>query len=149
MSSLSSHASSLTLVAPARAFNPHDSLLTPGSASKRRTFEYHFDGNSFRPHSFTKIKGILEPNLGFWSGTALVVSGIVGAGIFATPSVITKEVGSVGASLLLWIIGGLASIAGGCSYIEWGTMFPDKSGGGECIISFPFFLISDLARIKF
>ncbi len=56
------------------------------------------------------------------------VGRIVGTGIFSTPSSITSSVGSVGATLLLWVLGLALSFAGLCVWLELGCMFP-RSGG--------------------
>ena len=53
---------------------------------------------------------------------------IIGTGIFSTPSSILGSVGSVGASLLLWVAGFLLSFCGLFIWLEFGTMFP-RSGG--------------------
>lgn len=51
-------------------------------------------------------------------------------GIFSTPGTITTSVGSVGAALLLWVLGLLLSFAGLYVWLEFGCMFP-RSGGGK------------------
>lgn len=53
---------------------------------------------------------------------------IIGTGIFSTPSSITSGVGSVGAALLLWVLGFLLSAAGLSIWLEFGCMIP-RSGG--------------------
>ena len=53
---------------------------------------------------------------------------IIGTGIFSTPSSITGGVGSVGAALMLWVLGLALSFAGLCIWLEFGCMFP-RSGG--------------------
>jgi amino acid transporter len=53
---------------------------------------------------------------------------IIGTGIFSTPSSILGSVGSVGASVLLWVAGFLLSFCGLFVWLELGTMFP-RSGG--------------------
>lgn len=53
---------------------------------------------------------------------------IIGTGIFSTPATITSSVGSVGAALMLWVLGLLLSFAGLCVWLELGCMFP-RSGG--------------------
>ena len=53
---------------------------------------------------------------------------IIGTGIFSTPSTILRSVGSVGASLLLWVACFFLSFCGLFIWLEFGTMFP-RSGG--------------------
>ncbi|KAJ3071899.1 hypothetical protein HK102_006350 [Quaeritorhiza haematococci] len=78
-------------------------------------------------HSGKKSK----PTIGVSSAIFLVSGGIIGAGIFATPSAVLSEVGSVGAAMVLWVVGGIASMMGALSYVEWGQMFPGKAGGDQ------------------
>jgi L-type amino acid transporter 9 len=66
--------------------------------------------------------------LGVTSCTLLIVGKIIGTGIFSTPSSILSGVGSVGASLMLWVLGFLLSFCGLFIWLEFGTMFP-RSGG--------------------
>lgn len=51
-----------------------------------------------------------------------------GRPVFSTPSAIFAATGSVGASLVLWLIGGLLSLAGLSVYLELGLAIP-RSGG--------------------
>jgi basic amino acid/polyamine antiporter, APA family len=67
--------------------------------------------------------------LGTWSATAMVVSQVVGVGIFLTPATMMRTVGSVGAAIAIWIVMGLLSTAGALCYAELTTRFP-RAGGG-------------------
>ncbi|KAJ2984845.1 hypothetical protein NUW54_g10359 [Trametes sanguinea] len=67
-------------------------------------------------------------HLGVFSCTLLIVGRIIGTGIFSTPSSILGSVGSVGASLMLWVLGFILSACGLFIWLEFGTMFP-RSGG--------------------
>src|SRR5258707_7611910 len=66
--------------------------------------------------------------LGVTSCTLLIVGRIIGTDIFSTPSSILSSVGSVGASLMLWVLGFLLSFCGLFIWLEFGTMLP-RSGG--------------------
>ena len=46
------------------------------------------------------------------TGTALIVGGIIGSGIFMVPSSVASQVGSPSLSLLVWVAAGLLSLAG-------------------------------------
>ena len=59
---------------------------------------------------------------------ATSVGAIIGTGIFSTPSSILESVGSIGASLMLWVLGFALSFCGLFVWLELGTMFP-RSGG--------------------
>ena len=72
--------------------------------------------------------GGLGRHLGVTSCTLLIVGRIIGTGIFSTPSSILSGVGSIGASLMLWVLGFLLSFCGLFIWLEFGTMYP-RSGG--------------------
>ena len=72
--------------------------------------------------------GGLGRHLGVTSCTLLIVGRIIGTGIFSTPSSILIGVGSIGASLMLWLLGFLLAFCGLFIWLEFGTMFP-RSGG--------------------
>ena len=71
---------------------------------------------------------ILGRNIGRGSAFILIISRVIGSGIFATPGLIVKAVGSVGLSLLLWIIGAIITWFALSVFLEYGCMLP-RSGG--------------------
>ncbi|CAG8058085.1 unnamed protein product [Penicillium salamii] len=73
-------------------------------------------------------RGGLGRHLGIFSTIFLIVGRIIGTGIFSTPSSVTSSAGSVGAALLLWVLGLLLAGAGLCVWLELGCMIP-RSGG--------------------
>lgn len=64
-------------------------------------------------------------------GVALIVSNVVGVGIFTTPAIIAKYVPQPGVMLALWVAGGCLALAGAMSYAQLGRMWP--AAGGEYI----------------
>jgi len=72
--------------------------------------------------------GGLGRHLGVTSCTLLIAGTIIGTGIFSTPSSILSGVGSIGASLMLWVLGFVLSFCGLFIWLEFGTMYP-RSGG--------------------
>ncbi|KAK2868111.1 hypothetical protein FQN49_003150 [Arthroderma sp. PD_2] len=66
--------------------------------------------------------------IGIFSATFLIFNRIIGTGIFATPSAILAQTGSVGMSLVVWIIGMLIAMAGTAVYLEFGTAIPRNGG---------------------
>ncbi len=69
--------------------------------------------------------------LGFFSATALVISNMIGTGIFATTGYMAGDLGSGGLILACWGVGALFAIAGALSYSELGINYP--SSGGEYV----------------
>jgi APA family basic amino acid/polyamine antiporter len=74
--------------------------------------------------------GLLR-QLGFFSATALVISNMVGTGIFATTGFMAGDLGSAGLIFACWVVGGFFALAGALSYSELGINFP--SSGGEYV----------------
>lgn len=66
--------------------------------------------------------------LGMLDGAALVVSTVIGAGIFTVPSIIASLTGSGSGFIAVWVIGGVLAIAGALSYAELASRFPDAGG---------------------
>src|SRR5882724_11496157 len=78
-----------------------------------------------------QVKAGLLRQLGFVSATALVVSNMVGMGIFATTGFMARDLGSAQLILAVWLVGALFALAGALSYSELGINFP--SSGGEYV----------------
>jgi APA family basic amino acid/polyamine antiporter len=70
----------------------------------------------------------LRPAIGVVRATALVVGIIIGASIFVQPSVITGQVRSAGAVLLVWSIAGALTLVGSLIAAELASAFP-RTGG--------------------
>ncbi len=66
--------------------------------------------------------------LGTFSGTMLVVGGIIGAGIFLSPAVVAQRVGTAPLTLGAWGLGAVVAIIGGFIYAELGARRP-RAGG--------------------
>lgn len=64
-----------------------------------------------------------------WSSAyILIMSRVIGSGIFATPGAIVTSVGSVGLTLTLWVVGAFVAWCGLSVALEYGCMLP-RSGG--------------------
>jgi APA family basic amino acid/polyamine antiporter len=74
--------------------------------------------------------GLLR-QLGFFSATALVISNMIGTGIFATTGFMAGDLGSPKLILILWLVGAVFALAGALCYSELGINFP--SSGGEYV----------------
>jgi amino acid transporter len=66
--------------------------------------------------------------IGVVSASFLIFNRMVGTGIFATPSTILSQCGSVGLALFIWVAGMIISGTGMAVYLEYGTSLP-KNGG--------------------
>jgi APA family basic amino acid/polyamine antiporter len=64
----------------------------------------------------------------------LFVGSVIGSGIFLTPGLILRQLdGSVGFSLLVWLVGGILSLLGALTYAELAAANPE-AGGLYCYI---------------
>lgn len=87
-----------------------------------------------------------------WSSAyILIISRVVGSGIFAAPGVIAQSTGSVGLALLLWFLGAIVSAYGLTVSMELGCMLP-RSGGDNVYLEFiydrPRFLASTIIAVQ-
>ncbi|KAH3663917.1 hypothetical protein WICMUC_005856 [Wickerhamomyces mucosus] len=71
----------------------------------------------------------LGNNIEYISLAYLIIHGVIGTGIFATPSSILKSIGSVGASYVLWVAGFVIASFKLLVYSEFSTYFKNRSGG--------------------
>jgi APA family basic amino acid/polyamine antiporter len=69
--------------------------------------------------------------LGLVSATALVVSNMIGTGIFTTTGFMVADLGDARIVLLVWFVGALFALCGALTYSELGVNFP--SSGGEYV----------------
>jgi APA family basic amino acid/polyamine antiporter len=70
----------------------------------------------------------LKHELGLLDGTMLVAGSMIGSGIFIVSADITRNVGSAGWLIFVWIITGFMTITAAVSYGELSGMYP-KAGG--------------------
>jgi APA family basic amino acid/polyamine antiporter len=82
-------------------------------------------------NTLTSKAAPLLRQLGFYSATALVVSNMVGTGIFTTTGFMAGDLGSASLILWVWAVGAFLAICGALSYSELGINFP--SSGGEYV----------------
>jgi len=80
--------------------------------------------------------GSLEKHksLTYLNGLSLVVGLIIGSGIFSSPGQVLANVGSPGASLIVWAIAGILAWTGAASYAELGGAIP-LNGGAQIYMS--------------
>lgn len=70
----------------------------------------------------------LKRDLGLWSAAAIVVGTVIGSGIFLVPQTMIRRVGSPEMVFVVWVVGGLLSLAGALSYAELAAAMPEAGG---------------------
>ncbi len=76
-------------------------------------------------------KPSLLRQLGVVSATALVVSNMIGTGIFTTTGFLAGDLGSPSLVIWIWIVGAVCALSGALCYSELGINMP--SSGGEYV----------------
>lgn len=85
--------------------------------------------------------------LSWTSAYILVTSRVIGSGIFATPGSIVKSAGSVGLTLLVWLVGTILAACGLAISMEYGCMLP-RSGGDKVDLTSSSATPAEEARAK-
>jgi APA family basic amino acid/polyamine antiporter len=70
----------------------------------------------------------LRRDLGIWGAASIVVGTVIGSGIFLVPKTMVQKVGSVEMVFLVWIAGGLLSLAGALTYAELAASMSEAGG---------------------
>ncbi len=79
----------------------------------------------------------IQSKLGRWDLTMLVVSFIIGVGIFRNPSDIARDAGTPFIFYASWILGGIISVCGALTFAEIGARLP-AAGGYYRIFSYSY-----------
>ncbi len=69
-----------------------------------------------------------QRQLGLLDSTMLVIGSMIGSGIFIVPAEISRQVGSPGWLLGVWLVTGILTVTGALSYGELASMMP-RAGG--------------------
>ncbi|CAG8548374.1 8439_t:CDS:2 [Funneliformis caledonium] len=105
-------------------------------SSDRQSDVFDFDDHLI-PLSLTETQRrptSLEKEVTFFNGLTLVVGLMIGSGIFASPGPVALHAGSVGMSLVVWIVCGFLACTGALTYAELGSEIP-LSGGEHAYLN--------------
>ena len=70
----------------------------------------------------------LRREIGLLDATTIVISGIIGGGIFFTPATVAQQLPSSGLIVAAWIAGAVVAFAGALTFAELGSRFPHAGG---------------------
>ena len=70
----------------------------------------------------------LPRRIGWFTASCVLVSNVVGSGIFTTTGFMARDLGDPGLILSIWLIGALIALAGALSYSELGAALPVAGG---------------------
>ncbi len=76
----------------------------------------------------TETTNTFKPTLGLLDATMIVAGSMIGSGIFIVSADITRNVGSAGWLIAIWLITGFMTLTAALSYGELSSMYP-KAGG--------------------
>ncbi|KAI0758579.1 hypothetical protein BD413DRAFT_496283 [Trametes elegans] len=108
--------------------------------------ELSFEKDAYLDH--VDVAGGMGRHLGMFSCTMLITGTIIGTGIFSTPSSVLGSIGSVGASLMLLLLGFILAFCSLFVWLEFGTMFP-RSGGEKVYLEVVYRKPKYLATVIF
>ena len=84
--------------------------------------------NGSAPHVAPSAGESLPRVLGPFDAVAVVVGGIIGAGIFLKPGVVARELDHFGLIISVWIVVGLVTLCGALALAELAAMLPHAGG---------------------
>ncbi|KAK4170996.1 amino acid permease-domain-containing protein [Triangularia setosa] len=74
------------------------------------------------------VAGTFKRNLGTLEAFAIVISIVIGSGVFTSPGSIDTNVPSPGVALVIWFVGGVLAWTGASTMAELGTAIPGEGG---------------------
>lgn len=135
------------MASPSRDDAPDRPLLssnnqTSGGANAEGG-DYGTSRPSLVPHD--SDTGTFKRNLGVFDAFGIIISIVIGSGVFTSPGAIDSNVPSPAMALVIWVLGGVLAWTGATTLAELGTAIP---GEGTCMILFlgPFNSLRDLTR---
>ncbi|KAI1399057.1 amino acid transporter, partial [Hypoxylon fuscum] len=107
---------------------PEDGASRPLLADQRESQNDGSAEDAAPPSAPARDGGTFTKNLGALEAFAIVISIVIGSGIFTSPGSIDTNVPSPGAALVVWLIGGVLAWTGASTMAELGTAIPGEGG---------------------
>lgn len=100
--------------------SPTDPLLGPRASDDSP----HNDQPSDAPDEAQR--GTFKRNLGAIEAFGIIISIVIGSGVFTSPGSIDTNVPSPGFALIIWLVGGILVWTGAVTFAELGTAIPGE-----------------------
>lgn len=71
-------------------------------------------------------QGTFKKNLGALEAFGIIISIVIGSGVFTSPGSIDTNVPSPGLALIIWLVGGILAWTGAVTFAELGTAIPGE-----------------------
>ncbi|KAH6668100.1 amino acid/polyamine transporter I [Plectosphaerella plurivora] len=98
----------------------------PDAAARQPLLAAQRDAETQRDES--PARGTFTRNLGAVEAFGIVVSVVIGSGVFTSPGSIDTNVPSPGVALIIWLVGGILAWTGATTFAELGTAIPGEGG---------------------
>ncbi|KAL3478140.1 amino acid/polyamine transporter I [Aspergillus californicus] len=102
-----------------------ESEVTSPLLAEHRSPEY---GAIEEPSPVAEPRTSFKRNLGTAEAFSIIISIVIGSGIFTSPGSIDTNVPSPGFALLVWLVGGILAWTGAATMAELGTAIPGEGG---------------------
>lgn len=80
---------------------------------------------------------IARPSLSWSSAYILIISRMIGSGIFAVPGIVIQSTGGIGTAFMAWICGAAIATIAVVPYLEYSCMLP-RNGGDAVYLEFTY-----------
>jgi hypothetical protein len=98
--------------------------------SQRPLLADHVEGSEYGtaqdPAPVRNATGTFARNLGTTEAFGIVISIVIGSGVFTSPGAIDSNVPSPGIALVIWLVGGILAWTGASTMAELGTAIPGE-----------------------
>ncbi|KAF5861195.1 Y+L amino acid transporter [Aspergillus alliaceus] len=85
-------------------------------------------GSAARSPADRAQRAMFTRNLGAFEAFGIVISIVIGSGVFTSPGSIDTNVPSPGVALIVWLVGGMLAWTGATTMAELGTAIPGEGG---------------------
>lgn len=106
--------------------SPHDQSEEEGVRRPLLADSRGTDGTEPGAESTSALGPKFTRNLGAIEAFGIVISIVIGSGIFTSPGSIDTNVPSPGVALIVWLVGGILAWTGASTMAELGTAIPGE-----------------------